>query len=149
MDPTSDDFAAYLQEKINEEIRATYGSKVFERWLRLPYMGPMDHPNGHARLTGGCGDTMEIFLRFHEGRVEKASFLTNGCGASAVCGSLAAEMALGKTPDELLDITGEAILRELEGLPKEEEHCAFLAAETLQEALHDFMMKERGKGLGT
>ena len=30
-------------------------------------------------------------------------------------------------------------------LPKEEQHCAFLAGDTLQEALHDYMVKQRGK----
>jgi nitrogen fixation NifU-like protein len=50
-------------------------------------------------------------------------------------------MAFGKTPDELLDVTGEAILEGLGGLPEEERHCAFLAGETLQEALGDYMIK--------
>jgi len=54
-------------------------------------------------------------------------------------------MARGKTPDELLDVTGEAILNRLGGLPKEDEHCAHLAGETLQEALNDFMVRQRDK----
>jgi nitrogen fixation NifU-like protein len=44
-----------------------------------------------------------------------------------------------------VEITGETILQVLGGLPKEDEHCAFLAAETLQEALEDYMKKARGK----
>jgi nitrogen fixation NifU-like protein len=51
-------------------------------------------------------------------------------------------MAIGKNPDEIIEITGEAILEKLGGLPKEEEHCAFLSAETLQEALHEYMIKQ-------
>ena len=78
-------------------------------------------------------------------RVKEASFKADGCGSSIVCGSYAAEMSLGKNPDELLEITGEAILKELERLPKEDEHCAHLAAETLQEALNDHMIKQTGK----
>ena len=54
-------------------------------------------------------------------------------------------MALGKSPDELLVITGEAISEKLGGLPKEYEHCAFLAAETLQEALNDYIIKRPRK----
>ncbi|MCG6971549.1 MAG: iron-sulfur cluster assembly scaffold protein, partial [Desulfobacterales bacterium] len=67
---------------------------------------------------------------------------------SVVCGSYAAEMAVGKDPDELSEITGQIILEQLGGLPEENEHCAFLAAESLQQALHDFMIKgrhQRGK----
>ncbi|MBW2125617.1 MAG: iron-sulfur cluster assembly scaffold protein [Deltaproteobacteria bacterium] len=137
-----DDFVNELQEQIYEETRNAYGELAFERWLHMRFMGSMENPDGYARVTGKCGDTMEIFLRFEDDRVKDASFLTDGCGSSAVCGSFAAEMAIGKTPDELIEITGDTILEKLGGLPKEEEHCAFLAGETLQEALSDYMIKK-------
>ncbi len=62
-----------------------------------------------------------------------------------MCGSFAAEMSIGKSPDDILEITGEKILNKLGEFPKEEEHCAFLAAETLREALNDYMVKETKK----
>ena len=67
------------------------------------------------------------------------------CWSSTVCGSFAAELALGKNPDELVEITGEEILQIIGGLPEENQHCAFLAAETLQAALSDYMMKQTQK----
>jgi nitrogen fixation NifU-like protein len=85
---------------------------------------------------------MEIFLRLEGDRVKEASFFTDGCGSSTVCGSFAAELALGRTPDELIDITGERILEILGGLPEEDRHCAFLAAEALQEALNAYMIRD-------
>lgn len=142
MENELDDFVKDLQEMINEETRAAYGDIAFDRWQNPLYMGSMDSPDGYARLTGSCGDTMQIFLRFDNGRVKDATFLTDGCGASAVCGSFAAELALGKSPDQLLEITGDAILKILGGLPREDEHCAYLAGETLQEALNDYMIKQ-------
>jgi hypothetical protein len=45
-----------------------------------------------------------------------------------------------------LEITGESILKKTGELPKEDEHCAFLAADALQEALNDFMVKQKRKG---
>jgi nitrogen fixation NifU-like protein len=77
--------------------------------------------------------------------VKEASFQTNGCGATTVCGSFAAEMALGKDPDELLEVTGQSILDKVGGLPKENEHCATLAAETLGQALQDYMTRRTRK----
>jgi nitrogen fixation NifU-like protein len=106
------------------------------------HMGTMKMPDGHARLTGKCGDTMEMFLKFENETVKEASFQTDGCGSSRACGSVAAEMCIGKTPDEMLDISGEVILEKLGPFPEEERHCAFLAAETLQEALHEYMLKQ-------
>ena len=88
---------------------------------------------------------MEIYLRFENERVKKASFQTDGCGSSTICGSFAAELALGKDPDELTYITGETILNILGSMPEEDRHCAFLAAETLQDALNDYMIKPNRK----
>ena len=118
-----------------------YGVPAFDRMIKPLYRGALSNPDGYARVTGPCGDTMEIFLRFENDRINEAAFETDGCGSSAVCGSFAAEMAFGKTPDELLDVTGESILEKMGGAPEKEQHCAHLAGETLQEALSDYMMK--------
>lgn len=143
-------FVGNLQTQILEETRLAYGDEALERWQNPLYNGSIEHADGYACVTGRCHDTMEIFLKFQDEKVLAARFRTNGCASSMVCGSFAAEMAQGKGPDELLEVTGEAILKRLGGLPKEEAHCAFLAAETLQEALHDYMIKyagtERTKG---
>ncbi len=94
-------------------------------------------------LPARAATPWKFFLKFQDDRVHEASFQTDGCGNSAVCGSFAAEMALDKTPDELIEITGEGILEFLGGFPENDRHCAFLAAETLQEALNDYMVKQR------
>ena len=138
-----DDFVASIQEQINDETKAAYGQTAFERWQHPLYVGTINDPDGYARVRGTCGDTMEIFLKFEKGRVKDARFQTDGCGASTVCGSFAAELALGKDPDEITHISGEMINDLLGGLPEEEIHCAFLASETLQEALHAYMRKQR------
>ncbi len=140
-----DYFFSDFQGQILADTREAYGEVAYGRWLSPRYKGRMVDPDGFAVLTGQCGDTMTMFLKFAGDSVSDASFETDGCGASAVCGSFAAEMAIGKTPDELLDVTGEAILEHLCGLPKTEEHCAFLAGETLQDALNDYMKRERRK----
>lgn len=142
MNDELDEFVNSLQDQIYADTKAEYGETAFERWLDPIYMGKMNAPDGQARLTGTCGDTMEMYLKFENEVVQDASFQTNGCGSSLVCASFAAEMAMGKSPDELLEITGDAILEKLGGLPEEDRHCAFLASETLQEALHDYMMKK-------
>jgi len=133
-----DDFVEGLQNQINEETRALYGEVGFERWLNPQHMGVIENPNGYGRITGPCGDTITIFLRLENNRVKEAKFQTDGCGASMICGSFAAELALEKTPDEVIDITNETILDILGGLPEEDRHCALLAANTLQAAISDW-----------
>jgi len=140
-----DDFSRRLQQQIYDEIRSAYGEPAIQRWLTPRYVGTMQDPDGHACLHGKCGDTMEIFLKFNGDTVVEALYQTDGCGSSNVCGSFAAEMALGQTPDQLIDITGDAILQRLGGLPEDQQHCASLAAETLQTALNDYMVKRAKK----
>jgi len=81
-----DDFVGDLQEQIFEETKAVYGDVAFERWLNISNMGDMDEPDGYACITGPCGDTIQIYLEIDKGQVKKASFQTDGCGSSAVCG---------------------------------------------------------------
>ena len=141
-----DDFVEGLQNQIFEETREAYGDVAFQRWLKPLYVGNMDNPDGYGRITGSCGDTIQVFLKFGNEKVKEASFQTDGCGSSTVCGSFAAEMALGKSPSEILDITGESILKEVGGLPEEDKHCAFLSADALQEAINDYMIKQKRRG---
>jgi nitrogen fixation NifU-like protein len=137
-----DELVKELKDQIFEETKEAFGDAAFQRWLNPIYKGSLDNPDGYACLKGRCGDTLEIFLKFDGEKVKEAAFLTDGCGAITACGSFVAEMSMGKSPDEILDITAEAIIEKLGGLPKDEAHCASLATETLQEALNDYMVKQ-------
>jgi nitrogen fixation NifU-like protein len=139
-----DDFVDELQEQIYDEARKTYGEKGFQRWRQPRYMGRMQNFDASARITGTCGDTMEIYLKFAHDRVESASFFTDGCAASVICGSVAAEFALDKDPDALSDISGDALVDEIGRLPQKDRHCADLAAATVQEAVSAYMKRQAG-----
>ncbi|MBS3757284.1 MAG: iron-sulfur cluster assembly scaffold protein [Desulfobacterales bacterium] len=142
MADTFDDFVEALQSQIDEDTRQTYGEKFFQRWKNPRYLQTLMSPDGYAKETGSCGDTIEVYLKFEKGRVSEAGFQTDGCGTSLVCGSYAAQMAMEKTPEGLSEISGEDILAELGGLPAEDEHCAFLSVAALQSALEDYMSRK-------
>ena len=137
-----DSFVQDLQEQIFAETREEYGEVAYQRWRNPLYTGPIKDPDVHASVKGTCGDTIGIFLKFKDGQVKDASFETDGCGSSMVCGSFAAEMSLGKNCDQLFEITGETILDKLGKFPEEDRHCAFLAAETLHKAANEYMIKK-------
>jgi len=96
--------------------------------------------NGHARITGPCGDTMEFWLYAVKDRVARVAFETDGCGSSLACGSMATCLAEGKRVVEAERIGQRDILAALGGFPKESEHCALLAANTLRAACEDFRL---------
>jgi nitrogen fixation NifU-like protein len=135
-----DDFVAKLQEQIFDETEATYGKEVFSRWQNPLFMGRMAEPSSVARITGKCGDRMEIYLRIRNDYIEEARFFTDGCGSSVACGSVVAELATGKDLEGAAQISGESVLKTLGGLPEEEKHCAFLAVEALMAAIHQWIV---------
>ncbi len=134
-----------IQEKIFLEAKQMYGEKGLDRWRNPQFVGRLDDADAHGRVTGKCGDTMEMFICFDNNRVCKASSLSDGCFSSRLCGSFAAELSLGKSPEELFELTGEDVLKAIGTFPQEEVHCAFLAVETLQDAVNLYMMKHAGR----
>lgn len=132
-------FVSEIADQIHEEMRKAYGGEVFERWQSRRFMGRLENPDGQAVVRGACGDSMAVFLAFDNDRVSRASFMTDGCGSSVACGSLAAELAHGRTPEEVLDITADDIRDRAGGLPQEDAHCADLAVAALHEALNRYM----------
>lgn len=143
MDDISNEPAKSLKNENSGEDEATSMEAAFFKWLHSLQWQNSKLPDSHACLTGKCGETIEIFLNFNGERVVEAAYLTNGCISSRVCAALAAQMAQGKTPDEVTEITAQNILDLLGDFPKGEEHCAFLAAEALHEALHNYMAQKR------
>lgn len=134
-----DDFVQQMQSTIDESVAQDWGETIYQRWKNPLHTGPLPNATASARLTGDCGDSMEIQIVFDGERVQQAAFLTDGCGPSQVCGSYAAELALNRTPEEILDLRGETILQILGGLPEEYTHCAHLAIAALHAAVDEQM----------
>ena len=59
-----DAFVEQLQAQIFDEARQALGEAGFQRWRNPLFRGPLANADSHARIKGGCGDTMEIFLKF-------------------------------------------------------------------------------------
>ena len=130
-----DDWAAELQSQIDRDMKKVYSPRVIELWKNPQNAGSLDYPDGYGQITGPCGDTMQIWLRVREDVVTEATFWTDGCGTSIVCGSAVTIMAKGKPLKQAVRIDQQAVLDELGGLPEEDRHCALLASATLHEAI--------------
>ena len=142
-----DEFIDNLQVEIFEEAKQALGERGFQRWRTPKFNGRMEDPDGYAKVTGECGDTMELFFKFENNRVSNASYSTNGCASSTVSGSFAAELTIGKDPDEIVDITAESVLKAIGKLPEDDLHCAGLAARTVQEALSNYMSNQQKRNI--
>lgn len=127
-----------FEESIKEKMREIFSENVIEHSLKPRNIGDLEDADGFARVTGPCGDTMEIWLKVKNGTISAANFLTDGCGTTVASGSMITEMAKGKSVGQAQRIGQQEVLDALGGLPEESQHCALLAANTLKEAIKDY-----------
>jgi len=130
-----DDMVAELQKQITEQERAIYSDKVIQEAHHPSNLGRMSAPDARAVVRGGCGDTMEIYLRLDGEKIQEATFMTDGCGPSVACGSTLTQMVQGLPLEQASQIRPEDLLKTLDGLPEDSVHCAELTVNTLREAI--------------
>jgi len=128
-----------LEQSVMEDMKRVYSEKTIDHFLNPRNLGKMTTPDGFARVTGPCGDTMEIYLKVKDGKVTNTSFWTDGCGPSIASGSMITELAKRTDISETQRIGKNDVLTALGGLPEESEHCALLAANTLKEAIKNYL----------
>jgi nitrogen fixation NifU-like protein len=133
-----------IQEAIMQDARKVYSEKVIERWLNPKNWGKMRNPDGFAKIKGPCGDTMQIAFKVKDNQICNIKFLTDGCASSIAVGSMATELAKGRSVEEAVQISQQMILEALDGLPEESVHCALLASNTLKAAIENYTNLRKG-----
>lgn len=103
-------------------------------------MGEM--PDADAVGTVGnpeCGDMVRMWLKFTEkdGQkvIDRASFQSFGCQTAIAVASLATELIRGKTREEALQLSAEALSAPLGPLPPMKIHCGQMVEGALKAAL--------------
>jgi NifU-like protein involved in Fe-S cluster formation len=82
-----------------------------------------------------CGDRIRLSLSLANDQIVEARFLAYGCAATLACGSVLAEMVLGRSVAQAGAISRAEIINRLDGLPRRKHHAEDLAIETLLAAL--------------
>jgi len=132
-----------IENALLERLRAIYSETTIDHILRPHNTDHFPNPDGYAAYGSGDGETMKIWLRVRDNIVEAAGFFTDGCAATIACGSMATELAKGKSVTEALAITAQTIADALVDLPPGNYHCAEMAANSLRAALKDFLSVQR------
>lgn len=132
-----------LQNAVMAQMKQVYTETAIDHAMNPRNAGSIAGADGFGSVTGPCGDTMEIWLKVKDGKVEDATFWTDGCGTSIACGSMVTEMVKSRNVARALAINQTEILGNLGGLPEDSLHCALLAADTLQAAIRDCLALKR------
>jgi nitrogen fixation NifU-like protein len=124
-----------------------YSEKVMEHFMNPRNVGEIENPDGVGEVGNPvCGDMMTFHIKVKDNRLEDIKFKTFGCGAAIAVSSMVSEMAMGKTLEEAMKITPQAVADELKGLPKQKFHCSNLGAQALNKAIKDYLDKKKGEG---
>lgn len=126
-----------------------YSEKVLDHFANPRNVGIIEDANVVVRVGDpGCGDGLLIFIKIESDRIADIKYKIYGCGAAIATSSVASEMAMGRTLDEVLEISNERIAAALDGLPEEKMHCSNLAASALHTAVQHYRTKMCGGETG-
>jgi len=126
-----------------------YSSLVMEHFGNPRNVGEIENPDGVGQVGNPvCGDVMRMTIKVKDGLIEDVKFKTFGCGAAIATSSIATEMIKGKSLEEALSVTNQAVAEALGGLPPVKMHCSVLAQEAITAAIEDYC-KRNGISLDT
>ncbi len=135
-----DKWVEELQKEIDEEEIKRYNKYIVELFQNPKNWGKSKDEEisvGHA-YEGSCGDTMQFFLKIRDNIIEKANFITDGCGATVAAGSQTTIMIEGKSLQYVERLETKDLDQKLGGLPDDHKHCAELAIRTLKRAIEKY-----------
>jgi len=68
-----------FEERMKTEMRKVYSETLVEHSMNPRNVGDIEDAGGFAKITGPCGDTMEIWLKVNNDTFSDSSFMTYGC----------------------------------------------------------------------
>ena len=119
-----------------------YSEQIMDHFENPRNVGEIENADGVGTVGNAkCGDIMRIYLRVENDIITDVTFKTFGCGAAIATSSMATEMIKGKSIDEALKLTNQAVAEALGGLPPVKMHCSLLAEEAVKAAIEDYIAK--------
>ncbi len=121
---------------------ALYSDKVMDHFQHPRNVGKMDDADGIGEVGNAkCGDIMRMYIKVKDGIITDCKFNTFGCGSAIATSSMATELIKGKPVEEALQLSNQAVVEALDGLPPQKIHCSVLAEEAVQAAVKDYYDK--------
>ena len=120
-----------------------YSAKVMEHFANPTNVGEMKDYSGVGEVGNPtCGDIMRMYIKVEGNTITDVSFMTFGCGAAIATSSMATEMIKGKSIDDALKLTNQAVMEALDGLPAVKIHCSVLAEQAIKAAISDYYRRQ-------
>lgn len=145
-----------------------YSKEVMKYFKNPKNIGVIKDADGIGTVGNPrCGDVMKVYLKVgqrpilgkskiqitndkknpkfklqtikkQEKYIKDIKVQTLGCGAAIATSSVITEMVKGKTLEEALKISNQAVTKKLGGLPAAKLHCSVLAEQGIRAAIEDY-----------
>ena len=116
-----------------------YSEKVMDHFQHPRNLGKMENADGVGEVGNAkCGDIMKMYIKVDDGIITDVKFNTFGCGSAIATSSMATEMIKGKSVEDALELSNQAVVESLDGLPTHKIHCSVLAEEAVKAAVKDY-----------
>ena len=119
---------------------ALYSDKVMDHFQNPRNVGKLEDADGIGEVGNAkCGDIMRMYIKVDDnGIITDCKFNTFGCGSAIATSSMATELIKGKSVKEALELSNQAVVEALDGLPPQKIHCSVLAEEAVRAAVKDY-----------
>ena len=119
---------------------ALYSDKVMNHFQNPRNVGKLEDADGIGEVGNAkCGDIMRMYIKVDDnGIITDCKFNTFGCGSAIATSSMATELIKGKSVKEALELSNQAVVEALDGLPPQKIHCSVLAEEAVRAAVKDY-----------
>lgn len=123
-----------------------YSKKVMDHFNNPQNVGELPDANGIGQVGNPkCGDIMKIYIKVENDTIVDIKFKTLGCAAAIATSSMATELVKGKTIDQALQLSNQAVVEALDGLPSNKIHCSVLARDGIRAAISNYYQKQEGE----
>ena len=119
-----------------------YSEKVMDHFRNPRNVGEIEDADGIGEVGNAkCGDIMRVYIKVKDGIISDVKFMTFGCGSAIATSSMATELIKGKPIEQALELTNQAVVEALGGLPAYKLHCSVLAEGAVKAAVKDYFDK--------
>ncbi|MBN2857498.1 MAG: iron-sulfur cluster assembly scaffold protein [Candidatus Delongbacteria bacterium] len=111
-----------------------YSKKYLEHFAAPKNIGTIEDADASCKVVnteGGCFDTVDVFVKTKESKVDQFKYKLKACSGTITVFSLLSELIKDKPVTEIDSITFELMNDELGGLPEKKHHSLRMAIEAL------------------
>jgi nitrogen fixation NifU-like protein len=119
-----------------------YKEELLDHYRKPRNSGRPDNEEDYRSEKGeneSCGDSIEVFLRIEEGRIQDVKQESDSCAVATAGISMLSEDLIGMSAEDARELDEEWMVERLGGeISPMRRKCALLGLRTIQDLLNDF-----------